>query len=191
VSVLLELLGWVIIAFGAAAVVLTLVDWAVAQRSPDRAMTLAEAWPDMRPFLPCLAVGLSLLGQHRQHGTAGWWLTQAPLFAAITAHLGAWAWSRLRCGVGSYDAEREFRGYLLVFAFTASALTYGWKSGTVGWWLMLIPLFAAAGVYLEVGIRYVARRRSEAPPCGRDAVSRLCRRDDRHGGPAGEPGEQC
>jgi hypothetical protein len=165
VSVFLELLGWVIIAFGAAAVVLTLADWAVAQRSPDRDdLTLAEAWPDMRPFLPCLAIGLSLLGQHRPHGTAGWWLTQAPLFAVITAHLAVWAWSRLRRGVGGLETEREFRGYLLVFAFTASALTASWKSGTAGWWLMLLPLFAAAAVYLEVAVRYVARRKSQAPP---------------------------
>jgi hypothetical protein len=114
-SVFIEILAWIVIISGAVAVVVTLVRLEAGRHARNhrhgRAMPIAEAWSDLRAFLPLVAIGVSLLGQGWQPGTPGWWLPQVPLLAATTLYLGTWIWSRTRGTPGTPEAERERRNY--------------------------------------------------------------------------------
>jgi hypothetical protein len=166
-SVFIEVLGWIIIAFAAVPIVIILIDLEAGlhagKQRHGRATTIGETWPDIRGFLPCVAIGVSLLGHEWSTDTAGWWLTQMPLLATTTLYVAAWIRSLLTGRPGTAEADREIRGYLLAFAAVIPLLTYHWKSGTPGWWLMHIPVIAAGAVTLEAGIRYLMRRRSGGP----------------------------
>ena len=65
-SVFIEILAWVLIAFGGVAVVVTLISLEAARHGRNhrhgRAMPIAEAWSDLRAFLPLVVIGVSLLG---------------------------------------------------------------------------------------------------------------------------------
>ena len=105
-SVFIGVVAWMIIAFVAMPIVITLVyleaGLHAGKQRHGRAVTMGEAWPDIRSFLPCVAIGVSLLGRQ-------------------------------------------------------------WSTDTAGWWLMHIPVLAAWAVLLEVGIRYLIRRKSGGP----------------------------
>jgi hypothetical protein len=167
VSVFIEVVAWIIIAYAAVPIVITLVyleaSLHAGKQRHGRATTIGEAWPDIRVFLPCVAIGVSLLGRQWSTDTAGWWLAQTPLFAAVTAYLAAWIRSLLTGRPGTSAADREIRGYLLAFAAITPLLTYQWKGDTAGWWLMHVPVLAAGAVSLEAGLRYLIRRKSGGP----------------------------
>jgi hypothetical protein len=114
---------------------------------------MAEAWSDLRAFLPYVAIGVSLLGNQWQPGTPGWWVPQVPLLGTTTLYLGTWIWSRTRGTPGTLEAEREMRNYLLGFAATIPLVTYQRKADTAGWWLMHIPVLAAGAVCAEAGLQ--------------------------------------
>ena len=166
-AVFIEVVAWVIIAFGAVPIVLTLVDLEAGlhagKQRHGRATTVGEVWPDIRGFLPCVAIGVSLLGHQWRTDTAGWWMVQIPLFSFVTLYLAAWIRSLLTGRPGTSAADREIRGYLLAFAGVIPLLTYQWKAGTAGWWLIHVPALAAGAVCLEAGIRYLNRRKSGGP----------------------------
>lgn len=166
-SVSIEVVAWVIIAFAAVPIVLMLVDLEAGlhagKQRHGRATTMGELWPDIRGFLPCVAIGVSLLGHQWSTDTAGWRLAQIPLLAFVTLCLAAWIRSLLAGRPGTGEADREIRGYLLAFSAVSPLLTYHWKSGTPGWWLMHIPVLAAGAVCLEAGIRYLRSRKSGGP----------------------------
>jgi hypothetical protein len=166
-SVFIEVLAWVFIAYAAVPIVITLsyleAGLHARKQRHGRATTIGEAWPDIRAFLPCVAIGVSLLGHQWSPDTAGWWLAQIPLFATMTLYLAAWIRSLLAGRPGTSAADRETRGYLLVFAGITPLLTYQWEGGTAGWWLMHIPILAAGAVYLEAGLRYLIRHKSGGP----------------------------
>jgi hypothetical protein len=166
-SVFIEVLGWIVVAFGAVPIVLTLVDLEAGMHAGKqrhgRATTLGEVWPDIRGFLPCVAIGASLLGHQWGTATAGWWLAQSPLFACVALYLAAWMRSLLTGGPGTAEVDREIRGYLLAFASVFPLITYHWKGGTPGWWLMHIPVIAAGAVTLEAVITYLMSRKSGGP----------------------------
>jgi hypothetical protein len=163
-SVFIEILAWIVIASGAVPVVVTLLSLEAGRHARNqwhgRAMPFAEAWPDLRDFLPLIAIGASLLGHGWQPGTPGWWLPQVPLLATMTMYLGTWIWSRTRGTPGTPEAERERRNYLLAFAATIPLVTYQWKADTAGWWLIHIPVLAAGVVCAEAGLQYLMRRKS-------------------------------
>jgi hypothetical protein len=166
-SVFIEVLGWIIIACAAVPIVIILISLEAGlhagKQRHGRATTMGEAWPDLRTFLPCVVIGISLLGHQLSTDTAGWWLTQIPLLATTTLYFAAWIQS-LRAGrPGTAEADREIRGYLLAFGAIIPLLTYQWKTGTDGWWLMHIPVLAAGAVTLEAVIRYLIRRKSGGP----------------------------
>lgn len=79
-SVFIEVLAWIIIAYAAVPIVITLVYLEAGRHAGKqrhgRAMTMGEAWPDLRTFLPCVVAGVSLLGNQWNTDTAGWWLAQ-------------------------------------------------------------------------------------------------------------------
>jgi hypothetical protein len=166
-SVFIEVLAWVILIYAAVPIVITLIYLEAGRHAGKqrhgRATTMGDAWPDIRAFLPCVAVGVSLLGHQWSPDTAGWRLAQIPLFAAMTLYLAAWIRSLLAGRPGTSAADREIRGYLLVFAAIIPLLTYQWKGGTAGWWLMYVPVLVAGTVYLEAGIRYLVRRKPSGP----------------------------
>jgi hypothetical protein len=166
-SVFIEVLAWIVIAFGVVPTVLTLLSLEAGRHARNqrhgRATSIAEVWPDLRDFLPLVVIGVSLLGYRWQPGTPGWWLPQVPLLATMTLYLGTWIWSRTRGTPGTPEAERERRNYLLAFAATIPLVTYRWKADTAGWWLMHIPVLAAATVCAEAGLQYLVRRRSGGP----------------------------
>jgi hypothetical protein len=166
-SVFIEVTAWIIIACGAVPIVITLIYLEAGlharKQRHGRATTLGEAWPDVRAFLPCVAIGVSLLGRQWSTDSPGWWLAQIPLLATTTLYLAAWIRSLLTGRPGTPAAEREIRGYLPAFAAVTPLLTYHWKADTAGWWLMHLPVLAAGGVYFEVGIRYLIRRKSGGP----------------------------
>ena len=161
-SVFIEILAWVVIAIGGVAIVVTLISLEAARHGRNhrhgRVMPFAEAWSDLHSFLPLLVMGVSLLGYRWQPGTPGWWLPQVPLLTATTLYLGTWIWSRTRGTPGTPAAERERRNYLLAFAATIPLVTYQWKTGTTGWWLMHVPVAAAAVVCAEAVLQYLIRR---------------------------------
>jgi len=167
VSLFIEVMAWIVIAYAAVPTVLTLLDLAAGlyagKQRHGRAKTLGDAWPDLRAFLPCAPIGVSLLGHQLSTDTAGWWLTQIPLLATTILYLSAWIRPRLAGRPGTPAADREIRTYLVAFAATTSLLTYEWQAGTAGWWLMHIPVFAASVVCLEAAIRYLTRRKSDRP----------------------------
>ncbi len=166
-SVFIEVVAWIIIAYAAVPIVITLVyleaGMHAGRQRHGRATTMGEAWPDIRAFLPCVAIGVSLLGHQWSTDTAGWWLAQIPLFATVTLYLAAWIRSLLTGRPGTSAADREIRGYLLAFAAVTPLLTYQWKGDSAGWWLMHVPVLVAGAVYLEVGIRYLISRKSGGP----------------------------
>jgi hypothetical protein len=166
-SVFIEVLAWVMIAYATVPIALTLVNLEAGlhagKQRHGRATTIGEAWPDLRVFLPCAAIGVSLLGHQWGAGTARRWLAQIPLFATMTVYLAAWARSLLAGGAGTSAADREIRLYLLAFAGITPLLTYQWKGDTAGWWVMHIPVLAAGAVYLEAGVRYLIRPKSGGP----------------------------
>jgi hypothetical protein len=166
-SILIEVLAWFAIAFGTLPVVLRLIDLeagrSAAKHRHGRPVTFAEVWPDIRYFLPFLAVGLSLLGHQWNTDTAGWWLAQLPLLAATAVYFIAWLGSRVTGRPSRVASDREIRAYLLVFGSVTPLLSYPWPTGTPGWWLMHVPLFAAGAVYLEAAVRYLARHRPGRP----------------------------
>ncbi|HEX4659892.1 MAG TPA: hypothetical protein VH307_21105 [Streptosporangiaceae bacterium] len=166
-SVFIEVVAWIIITFAAVPIVITLVYLEAGlharKQRHGRATTIGEAWPDIRNFLPCVAIGVSLLGHQWRTDTAGWWLAQIPLFAFVTLYLAAWIRSLLTGRPGTSAADREIRGYLLAFAAVTPLLTYQWIADTAGWWLMDIPVLAAGAVSLEAGIRYLMRRKPGGP----------------------------
>jgi hypothetical protein len=166
-SVFIEVLAWVFIAYAAVPIVIRLIDLEAGlhagKQRHGRATTIGEAWPDLRTFLPCVAIGVSLLGHQWGADTAGWWLAQIPLFATMTLYLVAWIRSLLAGRPGTSAADREIRGYLLAFGGITPLLTYQWNGGTPGWWLMHIPVFAAGAVCLEAGLRYLIGHRSGGP----------------------------
>jgi hypothetical protein len=166
-SVFVEVLAWVILVYAAVPIVIILINLEAGRHAGKqrhgRATTMREVWPDLRIFLPCVAIGVSLLGRQWGTGTAGWWLAQIPLFAAMTLYLVAWIRSLLAGRPGTSPTDREIRGYLLVFAAIIPLLTYQWKGGTAGWWVMHIPVAVVAAVYLEAGIRFVIRHRPSGP----------------------------
>jgi hypothetical protein len=163
-SVFIEVLAWIVIAFGAVAVVVTLISLEAGRHARNqrhgRAVPFAEAWSDLRAFLPLVAIGVSLLGNRWQPGTPGWWLPQVPLLATMTLYLGTWIWSRTRGTPATPEADRERRNFLLAFAATIPLVTYDWKADTAGWWLMHIPILAAGVVCGEAVLQYLMRRKS-------------------------------
>ena len=162
-SVFIEILAWIVIVIGAVPVMVTLVRRHARNHRHGRAMPVAEAWSDLRSFLPLVAIGVSLLGQGWPPGTPGWWLPQVPLLAATALYLVTWIWSRTRGTPGTPEAERERRNYLLAFAGTIPLLTYDWKADTFGWWLMHVPILVAGVVCAEAGLQYLIRRKSGGP----------------------------
>jgi hypothetical protein len=166
-SVFIEVLAWILIAYATVAIVVTLLPGGAGRHARDqrhsRGTSLREVWPDLRTFLPALAIGLSLLGHQRPPGTPGWWLPQVPLFAAMTVYLGAWIWSRTRGAPRTPEAERQTRNYLLAFAATTPLVAIGWKADPATWWVIHIPLVAAGVVFLEAGLMYLRRRKSGGP----------------------------
>lgn len=164
-SVFIEILAWIVIAFGAVPVVVTLIRLEGGRHARNqrhgRAVPFAEAWSDLRAFLPLVVIGVSLLGYRWPPGTPGWWLPQVPLLATTTLYLGTWIWSRTRGMPGTPGAERERRNYLLAFAATILLVTYDWKTDTAaGWWLMHVPILVAGVVCAEAGLQYLMRRKS-------------------------------
>ena len=161
-SVFIEVLAWIVMAIGGVAIVVTLISLEAARHGRNhrhgRAMPLAEAWSDLRTSLPLVVIGVSLLGSGWQPGTPGWWLPQVPLLATMTLYLGTWIWSRTRGTPGTPEADRERRNYLLAFAGTIPLVTYDWKADTAGWWLMHVPVAAAAVVCAEAVLQYLIRR---------------------------------
>ena len=166
-SVFIEVVAWTFIVLGAVPIVLTLVSLEAGlhagRQRHGRAMTIGEAWPDIRGFLPCVVVGVSLLGHQWSTHTAGWWLAQIPLFATVAVYLVAWIRSLLTGRPGTSAADREIRGYLLAFGGVTPLLTYQWKGDTPAWWLVHVPVLAGGAVCLEVGIRYLMSRKSGGP----------------------------
>jgi hypothetical protein len=167
VSLFIEVVAWVIIAFAAVPILITLVyleaGLHAGKQRHGRATTMSEAWPDIRAFLPCVAIGVSLLGRQWSTDTAWWWLAQLPLLAAVTVYLAAWIRSLLAGRPGTSEADREIRGYLVAFAAVTPLLTYHWKADTAGWWLMHLPAVAAGAVCLEACLRYLIRRKPGGP----------------------------
>ena len=166
-SVFIEVLAWIVIVIGAVAVVVTLISLEAGRHARNhrhgRAMPFAEAWSDLRAFLPLVVIGVSLLGYRWPPGTPGWWLPQVPLLATMTLYLGTWIWSRTRGTPGTPQADRERRNYLLALAATIPLVTYQWKADTTGWWLMHLPVLAAGVVCAEAVLQYLMRRRSGGP----------------------------
>ena len=166
-SVFIEVLAWIVIAFGAVPIALTLLSLEAGRHARNqrhgRSTPIAEVWPDLRAFLPYVAIGVSLLGHQWQPGTPGWWLPQVPLLATMTLYLGTWVWSRTRGTPATPEADRETRNYLLGFAGITPLVTYQWKADTAGWWLMHIPVLAAGVVCAEAGLQYLIRRKSRGP----------------------------
>jgi hypothetical protein len=81
----------------------------------------------------------------------------------MTVYLAAWIRSLLTGGAATLAADREIRVYLLAFAAVTPLLTYQWKGGTAGWWVMHIPVLVVGAVYLEAGVRYLIRPKSGGP----------------------------
>ncbi len=166
-SVFIGVLAWIVIAFGAVPTALTLLSLEAGRHARNqrhgRSTPIAEVWPDLRAFLPYVAIGVSLLGHQWQPGTPGWWLPQVPLLATMTLYLGTWVWSRTRGTPATPEADRETRNYLLGFAGITPLVTYQWKADTAGWWLMHIPVLAAGVVCAEAGLQYLIRRKSRGP----------------------------
>ena len=166
-SVFIEVVAWVLIALGAVPIVIILVcleaGLHAGRQRHGRAMTIGEAWPDIRVFLPFVVIGVSLLGHGWSTDTAGWWLAQIPLFAAVAWYLVAWIRSLLAGRPGTSAADREIRGYLLACGGVTPLLTYHWKADTPGWWLVHVPVLAAGAVCCEAGIRYLISRKSGGP----------------------------
>ena len=163
-SVFIEIVGWIFLACGAVAVVLTLLPLEAGRHARNqrhgRATSWREVWPDLRTFLATVAMGVSLLGHQWQPGTPGWWLPQVPLLAIIAWYLGTWIWSRTRGTPGPPEGESEMRNHLLAFAGVVSLAAYQWKMDTAGWWLVHVPVLVAGAMYLEFGVWYLVRRKS-------------------------------
>jgi hypothetical protein len=81
-STFVEVTAWVIIGFAALPLVSSLLDLAaglqVKEMRHGRAKTMGEEWPEVRPFLPVLALGVSLLAVQWKTGATRWWLAQIP-----------------------------------------------------------------------------------------------------------------
>ena len=163
-SVFIEVLAWIVIALGAVPFALTLLSLEAGRHARNqrhgRATPIAEVWADLRDSLPCVAIGVSLLGYQWQPGTPGWWLPQVPLLAIMSLYLGTWIWSRTRGTPATPEADRKRRNYLLAFAGVIPLVTYQWKTDTAGWWLMHLPILAAGIVCAEAGLQYLIRRKS-------------------------------
>src|ERR1700729_411047 len=97
-SVFIEVLAWIVIVFGAVPIMITLISLEarrhVRNHRHGRVMPIAEAWSDLRDFLPYVVIGVSLLGYRWPPGTPGWLIPQAPLLAVMALYLGTWIWSR-------------------------------------------------------------------------------------------------
>jgi len=108
-STFIEVVAWVIIGYAALPLAITLLDFATGLQVKDmrhgRAKTMSEEWPDLRLFLPVLAVGVSLLALQWNTDTAKWWLAHIPLFAVVVVHLASWIRSRVIRGPGKPSAE--------------------------------------------------------------------------------------
>jgi hypothetical protein len=78
----------------------------------------------------------------------------------MSLYLGTWIWSRTRGAPATREADRKRRNYLLAFAGVIPLVTYQWKTGTPGWWLMHLPVLAAGIVFAEAGVQYLIRRKS-------------------------------
>jgi hypothetical protein len=156
-STFIEVVAWVIIGYAALPLAITLLDLATGLQVKDmrhgRAKTMSEEWPDLRPFLPVLAVGVSLLALQWNPDTARWWLAQSPLFAIGALYLAAWLRSCVRRGPGMLADKSDLSSSLVVVAIGVSLLALQWNTDTAKWWLAHIPIFAVVVVYLASWIR--------------------------------------
>src|SRR5258708_24442271 len=119
-STFIEIIGGLCIALAALPLMNTLLAVAtglqVKRMRHGRARTMGEAWPDVRIFVPILAIGIALLAHQWNIGTARWWLVQSPLIAVGAWYFATWIKSRMAHGPAIPAAESDLRDSLAILA---------------------------------------------------------------------------
>jgi hypothetical protein len=166
-STFAEVLAWIFIGCASLPLILTLITLATGLQAPKmrhgRATTMSEAWPDISPFLPVLAIGISLLAHQWNPHAVKWWLAQLPLFALAVFSLGAGIRSWIRHEPGWLVAGPDIRSGLVALAFGASLLSVQWTPDTVSSWLAQIPLFVVVLAQLASWLRSRIKRSPGKP----------------------------
>ncbi len=163
-STFIEIIAWLFIAYAALPLMITLLDLAtglqVKRMRHGRARTMGEAWPDVRIFVPILAIGIALLAHQWNIGTARWWLVQSPLIAVGAWYFAAWIKSRMAHGPAIPAAESDLRDSLVILATGVSLVALVSKTDATGRWLANIPVFAIGAMSLATWIK----SRRQHPP---------------------------
>src|SRR5258708_31260321 len=143
---LIEVNAWLFIGYAAVPLVITLLELAtglqVKKMRHGRARTMGETWPDVRVFVPILAIGIALLAHQWNVGTARWWLAQSPLIAVGTLYFAAWIKSRIVHGPAIPAADSDYRDSLAILATGGALVALVSKTDTLERWLTTIPDFA-------------------------------------------------
>jgi len=162
-STFIEVIAWLLISYAALPILITVLDLAtglqVKRMRHGRARTMGEMWPDVRVFVPILAIGIAMLAHQWNFGTARWWLVQSPLIAVGAMYFAAWIKSRMVNRPARPAAESNLRDSLVILAIGVSLVALVSKIDTVGR-LANIPEFAIGALSLATWIK----SRRQHPP---------------------------